>query len=546
MPAYLFSNEFTFDYTSNKPYNLRYPLDAFHKMTKIFKGKNDDDYVNQYTSLLFFRIAPFHPKTIRRLENSNPENDLLKIFTPLGGWLFIVKGKGIFTCKGEDVMMFSWFYPYFKNVFLKGTAIELDTTFKVLKPLKTVIPQLIIKNTGVPLCLLAGPSESTNLYSLFYESIRKIDINLFQKCLNMNYITDEHKCFISLKRKYNIVIYNCFAHLIRSVGASSPLGWLLKDILFTASKEEYERKLDQFKYTLIDTYNTFHCKDDSKDDKRYIKVGKILGVNVIGQPIEIEKSYTPLFERIERKTPTTTNFAESFHQKINSVAGNQHLNICSRLTLLANQILTRLTNIGQSSVSNLRFYINSLKKKANEKVSNGTGSAQSYSKENCSCSRSKYYSMMYDIDLPCIHMILNPKWDDISDLINEEFKNAQSFDLSLPKQGLSFDYLDTIQIDEENEEEEESSDISDSIIFECVKDDLEEYDTPIRYFIFHTYNQVKDYLKVDPIKVAETVIEVQKELLNTVEGRDLMQNDEQHYNAIWQVKTWERLNKLRK
>ena len=38
---------------------------------------------------------------------------------------------------------------------------------------------------------------------------------------------------------------------------------------------------------------------------------------------------------------------------------------------------------------------------------------QKYSKEFYECKNAKYYSNLYVIDLLCIHMILNKKWNEI-------------------------------------------------------------------------------------------------------------------------------------
>lgn len=73
-----------------------------------------------------------------------------------------------------------------------------------------------------------------------------------------------------------------------------------------------------------------------------------------GKPIEREKSFECLYERILLKIPTTNNHAESYHSKINSVAADMRLSINNRLSLVACHVMKRLKNLDSSSIANLR------------------------------------------------------------------------------------------------------------------------------------------------------------------------------------------------
>ena len=80
---------------------------------------------------------------------------------------------------------------------------------------------------------------------MLFELLNKIDPSgkLFQLFQEKTYITDEHKCSDKLKTVYKLTLNKCFTHLIRSVGSASVLGLLLRDILFSYSKEEFESNL---------------------------------------------------------------------------------------------------------------------------------------------------------------------------------------------------------------------------------------------------------------------------------------------------------------
>ena len=105
----------------------------------------------------------------------------------------------------------------------------------------------------------------------------------FNTIKKYSYITDEHRCFDKLKSDYNLNIYKCFTHLIRSVGPHSALGLLLRDILYYDTKEEYEK--DYLKNVKL--FQKLYEIDKVKDDARYMKVAKVLGVDQFGNQVDI-------------------------------------------------------------------------------------------------------------------------------------------------------------------------------------------------------------------------------------------------------------------
>ena len=258
-PTFFYKYSYTRDPNIDTPYKIVYPRKIFQKLSRLFNSKNSNPNTNQFTAFIFYRIAPFNKKTVQRkfLETIDPFHDLKNIFQQLGGNLFVIYGNGPFKCNKKDVFAFAWLNPYIDQIFDLGKTIELDGTFRVLFPYVACIPQMVFKNTGIPLGILAGPSESSNLYSLFFESLKILDGELFNKAMNYFYITDEHKCFKKLSKKYNISIYNCYTHLIRSVGANSLLGLLLKDILYCPTSDEYFANFIKNSHALLSLYKNY-------------------------------------------------------------------------------------------------------------------------------------------------------------------------------------------------------------------------------------------------------------------------------------------------
>lgn len=87
-------------------------------------------------------------------------------------------------------------------------TLELDATFDGLEPYVTCIPAIIYRNTSIHLGLLISISESTSLYSFFFQSLKKMDVekpnpnfSYYEKYAEKNYIIDEHKSFIKRQKK---------------------------------------------------------------------------------------------------------------------------------------------------------------------------------------------------------------------------------------------------------------------------------------------------------------------------------------------------------
>lgn len=544
-PTFKYIYHFNVNLLNNNPYHIDFPF-IIHKLSVLFNRKDSDPNTNEFTAILFQRISPFHKKTISRnlQQKLNPTNDIYDIFNKQGGYLFYVKGSGPFICKGEQIFMFAWFHPYMFDIINHSSVIGLDATFRVLRPFACCIPQLIFRNTGVPLGLLVGPHENSLLYSLFFQSILQIKPDLFKQLIeNYCYITDEHKCFSKLKKIYGIHIYNCFTHLIRTIGANSPLAMLFREILYCSTEKEYEANLLRFNYIFMNLIQIAKEESQSLDKnniKRFLKVGKVLGIDLDGSAIETEVSYSPLFNRIAYGIPTTNNYSESFHSKINSIAGDQRLTINNRLSLVANYIIRRLHNIEDSSIGNLEQYIRNLKKRALNKVSKNESVIGNYTKEKCNCNKSLYYSSLYQMDIPCIHMILNERWNDNIKLIKEQIKNNNA--LTLSKCAIRKLFTSELQSDyfaqEEDEETSEEEEIIEAPIDIGILTENKCYDDPIEKMIYRIHLQMKKIFSIDKIQVASFCISAQQEILTTKEGNQMLNENYDQFLAELQVKTW--------
>lgn len=237
--VYIYANQILTDLNAKSSLNfLRNSgiseISDFYNNSSVDRTKQ-----NPLTPTLFYAVAPFNPKTIARTKNKiiNPDNTINGIIQTFGGQFFRFHNNEDISLDDYPFQIFSWFSPYLDFIINSDqfdliTTVELDATFEALDPYVICVPHLIYRNTGIPIGILVSLSESASLYSIFFESLKKLDeqkpnesFSYLQIFLKKKYLTDEHAAFEKLKKTYPIDLYHCFVHLIRTIGANSLLGF---------------------------------------------------------------------------------------------------------------------------------------------------------------------------------------------------------------------------------------------------------------------------------------------------------------------------------
>lgn len=259
-----------------------------------------------------------------------------------------------------------------------------------------------------------------------------------------------------------------------------------------------------------------------------------------GKPIERKKSFACLYERILLKISTTTNHAESYHSKINSVAAYMRLTINNRLSLVVCHVMKRLKYLDSSSIANLRNYLRRINQKANEAVEENPEKLKFYQKDLCAFKKSMYYSALYNIDLPCIHMILNEKWGNIC---VSGFIEKISVEKSCEDPFKCFEVPDQRPKDYEENNEVNEDETDDFHSDESILQDMIKYEDPIENLIYHTYKQLENVCNIDKMEVGGIVVKVSQELLSKSESLRIMEQSFDEYLAMLHSKTLERIYK---
>ena len=217
----------------------------------------------------------------------------------------------------------------------------------------------------------------------------------------------------------------------------------------------------------------------------------------------------------------------------------------NRVALVAKKIMERFNNIRNSSESNLKNYIQKLRKQSTISLERKPECKHKLEKNECDCGQAKYYSALYHFQLPCQHCILTPKWTD--EFIMNQFEEFSTVFSQLEKDTKeleikefdpdAFDQMNEKEEEEDQEEEEDKEDDKND------KEDLsniipKKYDDELSNFIYEVYWEMKNICKIDKIETATIIMNVQYEILNEENFKYQIANNKSEYFAILEVKTW--------
>ena len=293
------------------------------------------------------------------------------------------KEKNKFRVKAM-VYVVNEFADILKN--LGCTAVELDCSFFVLGPYVYCIPMGIICNESVPLGLSIGPTEHRLVYQQFYQFIHKLDPESYNKLIEIPVLSDEGSALKRFCKDNNLVQKFCYRHLINKFGANTPLGGLVKGLLFCKSKEEFETMWDTLKTAITKELN----ETSELHRKQFLKLFPCEydeGLKLYINPQSTQAMW------LRYGVPTCTNHAESAHSHLNQAAHSCKL-YKKRLEIILDYIQNRLKNFIlrrnlHDAICHLRII--AVRNKAQPS-------------DHCNCNTT-FKSHLYGVDFPCVHKV---------------------------------------------------------------------------------------------------------------------------------------------
>jgi hypothetical protein len=134
-----------------------------------------------------------------------------------------------FAYQGGSVVWCVWIPPWALDVLHSCSYLQLDASFREIRPYVYSIPLGIRANESFPLAVVFGLVESFELYQLFEEAMLKPGVA--RDVLNQKPIlSDQHPSLMSIgfDRRH----FWCLRHLVEKFGAKSYLGEMTSRLTF--------------------------------------------------------------------------------------------------------------------------------------------------------------------------------------------------------------------------------------------------------------------------------------------------------------------------
>jgi hypothetical protein len=136
----------------------------------------------------------------------------------------------------KDVLSLAWIARWAASAYEQANYIQLDCSFDGSDPYVYCVPQAIIRNEAIPLGFIIAPSETADIYELFYEGLDE----LFQKPTPRKPILcDEGPGIIAFAHRRNLLHFFCHRHLIQKFSANAPLGILAARVLRIPTYQQF-------------------------------------------------------------------------------------------------------------------------------------------------------------------------------------------------------------------------------------------------------------------------------------------------------------------
>lgn len=120
--------------------------------------------------------------------------------------------------------------PFADNIINDIQYLEIDASFKAIKPYSYCIFHGVIFNSSTLFALSNAPRESLELFELLFDGLKifKLNFSLYEK---LPVLSDMGSSIIPFCKKHNMFHYFCHRHLMEYFGQRSSFGRWVKKIL---------------------------------------------------------------------------------------------------------------------------------------------------------------------------------------------------------------------------------------------------------------------------------------------------------------------------
>ena len=275
----------------------------------------------------------------------------------------------------------------YDEIIKDSNCIELDCSFYLMRPYVYCIPNIIINNESVPIGLVIGPTEKSEIYDAFYQYIKNLNADCYIKLVSKPVLSDQGSALISFVKKHNLIHFLCIRHIINKMGSSSILSSIAGSLLFSQNPEEFMFTWSTSKHQIIKElqnsepkrirqFTSLFCAEFNKDTSE------------LSDP-DVDNLTQNLWIRAQYGVPTCSNHSESTHALLNKQSKGMK-NFPKRINVALIHIEQRLVNFRKRR--NLVEKIRSIKKIKKYEI-------------ECHCVQNPYLNALYGVIMPCCHNV---------------------------------------------------------------------------------------------------------------------------------------------
>jgi hypothetical protein len=338
--------------------------------------------------------------------NENDSNSLISIIESLPGHVILgISETPIHPGWKEDTKLddahhitsLSWLAPWALQVMNFMNYLELDASFKALKPFAYSIPTAIYKNKSIPLGLFFYNGEKRELFSNFIEMVLQhgAPIELLQ---SKGFLTDEGTAIKATMKQFHLTRHSCYRHLIEKMGSSSVLGAITRRLLFCSTRIAYETKINEAILEIRQLYEIGKITE-----KQVIKFSKLFDLSISDAELLVVDTldhHNALWLRAIQGIASCSNHLERLHRTLNEATSTIRL-FSRRLYTVVTMILEWPKNFSKRQHRQEKEVLDQLK----ENVAT-YNIQQTEECNNSFCGWSFFYSNLFGVtNFPCAHTL---------------------------------------------------------------------------------------------------------------------------------------------
>ena len=370
---------------------------SLRKLTKWARRHRDADLTldSGISTLLSVHSMTYYEK--RKHDHSLSLDEFVR--NTDGNFLIILDDNcdkpGVLTYENRPVLSLCWTSPNFPRCLEKAEYVELDATFKSIRPYITICPQGFWRDVGLPFGLMIAPSETAKAYQLLYEVLAsELRREQAEKFLHMPVLSDSGSALASFAKQHEFAHYLCREHLKRSFGTRNEFYNEFCLLLDSESQQQAEEIVKQFEKDM----------ESATLSSRRAQLNKVL--EKYRSALNVRDKWATDVKRRNNHSfvAETTNGEEGLHHHFNRVTANLRTTL-TRFVRVQKLVSGKLHNLTHSAQVNAEDKIRSLYRKAMKAIQHGVSPVM-YQSDKCHCHKRDLYEAIYGEGFPCMCNIM--------------------------------------------------------------------------------------------------------------------------------------------